>query len=466
MHTEQRRDPGPERSSARRAGAFLAGALLAPALLVGCSDILDVEDPDIVPPENLDTPAGLEARRVGAFGDFAFAYSGAGVGGGGLEGQIMASGLFADEFLHSGTFPTRIEFDARKIQDDNSTLEDYFSLQHLARRAAESTAEAYLTADFIEEAEKDVPLAEMNNLAGFSYVFFGENFCSGVPFSRVLEDGSFEFGQPLTTEQMFEEAIVRFDEALARADAGASEELAHLARAGKARALLNLGRFEEAATVAADVPEDFLYEVQYSGNSDRQENGVYILNVEFERWAVANAEGGNGLDYRDRFTAGDPRTPWARTPDDDVGFDTSVEQYDQLKYTAEPEDIPLASGLEALLIQAEAALQAGDAAGWKAIHDDLRAGVGLGPLETAGLSEAELVDLHFEERAMWLWLTGHRMGDLRRLIRQYDRTEDEVFPTGNYFKTQAGDYGDDVNFPVPFDEENNPNFDTCLDRNA
>ena len=214
------------------------------------------------------------------------------------------------------------------------------------------------------------------------------------------------------------------------------------------------------------MPEDFVYEVRYSANSDRQENGVYVLNVEFERWAVANAEGGNGLDYRDRFTAGDPRTPWTRTPEDDMGFDTSVEQYDQLKYEAEPVDIPLATGLEARLIEAEAALRAGATDEWKAIHDDLRAGIGLGPLDVAGLSEDELVDLHFEERALWLWLTGHRMGDLRRLIRQYGRTEDEVFPTGNYFKTQAGDYGDDVNFPVPFDEENNPNFESCLDRSA
>lgn len=466
MHSEQRTDHPTGRAGLRRAGALLAGAFLVPALLTACSDVLEVEDPDIVPPENLDSPAGLEARRVGAFGDFAFAYSGAGVGGGGLEGQIMASGLFADEFHHSGTFPTRIEFDARKIQDDNSTLEDYYSLQHMARRAAESTADAYLAADFIEESEKDVPVAEMNNLAGFTYVFFGENFCSGVPFSRVLDDGSFEFGQPLTTEQMFEEAIARFDEALARAEAGGSADLALLARVGKARALLNLGRFDEAAAEAAEVPDDFAYEVRYSGNSDRQENGVYVLNVEFERWAVANAEAGNGLDYRDRFTAGDPRTPWTRTPEDDMGFDTSVEQYDQLKYADEPTDIPLATGLETRLIEAEAALRSGDVAGWKAIHDDLRAEAGLGPLETGGLSDDELVDLHFEERALWLWLTGHRMGDLRRLIRQYDRTEDEVFPTGDYFKTQAGDYGDDVNFPVPFDEENNPNFDSCLNRNA
>jgi len=35
-------------------------------------------------------------------------------------------------------------------------------------------------------------------------------------------------------------------------------------------------------------------------------------------------------------------------------------------------------------------------------------------------------------------------------------------PTGAYFK--GGLYGTDYNFPVPFEETNNPNFTACLDR--
>ena len=50
------------------------------------------------------------------------------------------------------------------------------------------------------------------------------------------------------------------------------------------------------------------------------------------------------------------------------------------------------------------------------------------------------------------------------MIRQYGFTEDEVFPTGAHFK--GSDYGNDVNFPIPEDEENNPNFVSCADRNA
>ena len=36
--------------------------------------------------------------------------------------------------------------------------------------------------------------------------------------------------------------------------------------------------------------------------------------------------------------------------------------------------------------------------------------------------------------------------------------------TGAWFKGE--NYSDAVNLPIPFDETNNPNFTTCLDRNA
>jgi hypothetical protein len=50
------------------------------------------------------------------------------------------------------------------------------------------------------------------------------------------------------------------------------------------------------------------------------------------------------------------------------------------------------------------------------------------------------------------------------LIRQYGRTEDKVFPSGEHYK--GGTYGTDVNFPVPDDEKYNPQFKGCIDRNA
>jgi hypothetical protein len=72
--------------------------------------------------------------------------------------------------------------------------------------------------------------------------------------------------------------------------------------------------------------------------------------------------------------------------------------------------------------------------------------------------------LLFREKAFWTFGRGQRLPDLRRLIRQYGRTQDQVFPVGLYFK--GGSYGTDVNFPVPSSEAVNPLFTGCLDRKA
>jgi len=70
----------------------------------------------------------------------------------------------------------------------------------------------------------------------------------------------------------------------------------------------------------------------------------------------------------------------------------------------------------------------------------------------------------FHERAFWMYLTGHREGDLRRLIRQYGFAATSVFPIGVDVNGIA--YGPDVNFSISEDEDNNPNFHGCTNRSA
>jgi len=122
--------------------------------------------------------------------------------------------------------------------------------------------------------------------------------------------------------------------------------------------------------------------------------------------------------------------------------------------------VAIATGTEARLIQAEAALKAGDYPTALGILNALRGGAGMSALTPAVGTPAQ-VDQLFRERAFWLFATGHRMGDLRRLVKQYGRSQASVFPSGPYFK--GTDYGDQVAFPVPQTEENNPNFsrDAC-----
>jgi starch-binding outer membrane protein, SusD/RagB family len=131
--------------------------------------------------------------------------------------------------------------------------------------------------------------------------------------------------------------------------------------------------------------------------------------------------------------------------------------------------VPLADYLEAQLIIAESELQTSAFSAMTQRLNDLRDLLGLGALATPGNLDAA-VDQLFSERAFWLFATGHRLGDMRRLIRQYGRAAETVFPTGDWFKGGLT-YGSDVNLPLPRREQNNPNVPTdpalagCLDRN-
>jgi hypothetical protein len=85
----------------------------------------------------------------------------------------------------------------------------------------------------------------------------------------------------------------------------------------------------------------------------------------------------------------------------------------------------------------------------------------------APTAQAAAVDQFFRERAAWLWLTGHRLGDMRRLIRQYGRAANTVFPVGPVLTRFGSTYGNDVNYPIPFIESNNPKAQAgCLNRGA
>src|SRR5881296_1817315 len=181
--------------------ALVGVALLVPQ--VGCNDPLRVTIPDIVQPGQLSDSAALETVRAGAIGDFAIAYTGDHPdGSGGTEGVIMYGGLLADEWINSETFPTRIEVDARTIQVTNADVDLWYRLLHRARRAAEVAAER-----FAAVAPTDPGHAEMLILAGYTYIFFAETYCSGVPVSKLNDDGSITYGQPLTTAQLLDTAI-------------------------------------------------------------------------------------------------------------------------------------------------------------------------------------------------------------------------------------------------------------------
>jgi hypothetical protein len=414
--------------------------------------LLDVEDVDVLDPEEIDTPAGLPTLLAATVSHFQIAYSGGGdLSNGGHEGMVNMSGLLADEYIHAETFPDRQGVDVRSVAPGNGSVKGVFFDLSQARAFADLTSERYNQFDPGVEGH-----SETLSLAAYAYLIFAENFCSGVPFSRLTE-GSVEYGQPQTRDEMLEIALAKFDSALAFATANQRDDLAQLASVGRGRVMLNQGRFADAATAVAGVPASFVYAIESSTNSTRQNNGIWNYTVNFFGFSVPNAEGGNGLPWR---VANDPRVPWQDSGTE--GFDGETPYFVQVKYPAKESSTSLATGTEARLIEAEAALRAGNPGLMLQRLNALRQPLGLANLTDPGSAVAR-ENLLFRERGFWLYLTAHRLGDLRRLVRQYGRQADSVFPTGMYHK--GGAYGTDVNFPVSADERNNPNFTECLDRN-
>jgi hypothetical protein len=482
----------------RSGGRVLAASIILAALwtLAAACHITDVTNPDIVPTEGLNDPLALPTIRAGAIGDFGIAYTGSGASGSGgtVEGQVLASGMLGDELINTETFPDRVQADARQTDPASGTFTTVF--RNLARANVSGLAAAGKFAQ-LSDTIRNTGMSEMLSLAAYSRVFFAENYCSGVPLSYPKPDGTVTNGAQNTTAQMLDSALLVFNHALAAAvqlnDSTAGKaSVIQLARIGKARTLLDMGLIADADTVvsAANVPTSFAYSILHDLNTTRQQNGVYNGIKKFERYGVADREGGVGLPWRDT-TQLDPRTPYTRSSGrSNVGFDNVTPQYDQLRYVDEKASITLATGLEARLINAEAALKRGDTTAYLTFLNGLRAtppsyilaGVQwtttpnalpnpVAPMTALATptSDTAAVSQLFNERARWLWVTGHRLNDMRRLIRPtavrggYGRAENTVFPNGPYFKNGLV-YGSDVNFPIPLDEQNNPGVIGCLDR--
>lgn len=451
-------------SAARRA-VRPVGALAAVATLASCSNkILTVDTPDVLSQSALGGSLGATTLRNGAMQDFVVAFSGT------QDGFVVSTGNMSDEIQTSDTFADRFFTDGRRQTEvlGGATTTMYNNL-HLARTGLGSSIRAWAKVKSATNAAAKDSLSEMYAIRGFSEDFFAESYCAGVPFSYVNDDGSFTFGDPLTTTQMLTIAGASMDTANTLATGAAYKNLASV---GKGRVLLNLGQFAQAAAAVSSVPTSYKYTVYHSIATPRQQNGIF--NGTFQsasRYTVGTREGINGLDYL--TTPADPRVPW--TPSTRVGFDgTSRNLPVEQKYPAQNSPVVLADGIEARLIEAEARLNAtnggsqGDRDAMFAMLNTLRAtglAAAITPLAAAPTTQDAAIDMLFKERAFWMWLTGHRMGDMRRLMRQYGRPHTAVFPTGAMSLRPGDTYGTDVNFIVPFPERNNSKFTGCLNRN-
>lgn len=445
--------------------ALLGVAALAFAACT--NDLLTVPDVDVVKPEALGGKSSLPSVLAAAIGDFGVAFGGSNAD----EGQNEMSGLLADEFVNSESFPTRIEVDQRSTNPINATMLTIFRDIESARATSESAERSFAALDPTNGSR-----AEVIALNAYTYVLLAENYCSGVPASTINLDGSFTYGDPMTTAQMLATALAKFDSAITIASAASATTPLNFARVGKGRVLVDQKSYAAAAAAVAAVPSSFRYTINHDENSARQNNGVFSFAQNSRRFSIPDREGTNGLPFRSDGLVDGRLAVRQNSGSGGNGFDNFTPLFVSAKFQNRSAPSPVAEGSEARLIEAEAALAANDDATFLVKLNAARAAAATyalapavapaspAPLTTVPATAASKVDLLFQERAYNLFLTSHRLGDMRRLISQYGRGTETVFPTGAYFK--GGVYGTDVNFPVPFEEQNNPNFKGCLDRKA
>jgi starch-binding outer membrane protein, SusD/RagB family len=434
-------------------------ALLLACAVAACStsELLDVTTPDQITPDQAGSAVGAAALRASAIGNFAAFYGGD--YGGSFHGVSITSGMLTDEIesARGGTEHLDSRAQNEGVQPLSTTWAFVGQSTTQTVRAIRSLKEFAVEGTATEKATKATQVGHLYALQGFAYVILGENYCSGIPIANANDLAPKT--DILTTAQLYARAQAYFDTAAATlGTTTADQPFRNAVAVGRGRVLIDLARYDEAAAAVSAVPTNFSFAVTYSATSVT--NAVYDWMNATLNYAPADKEGGNGLDF---ISARDPRVTVIRNaagaPTPRAGQDGAT-HYTQTVFATAAAPIPVATGVEARLIEAEAALQKGDAATYIAKMNDARTTVtGLTPLADPGSAVARQ-NLLFRERAFWFWGTAHRLGDLRRLVKYYQRGAETVFPTGPYFK--GGAYGTDISLIPAQAEKNNPEFTGCL----
>lgn len=477
-------------------GARIRGVTAAATLLVGslagCTateTLLEATDPDLITPEFANSPEGALALYFGALARLRQATAGSG----GEGSTWLFGGLLADEWSTSSTFVQNDETDQRAIREDNSTVTTMF--RDLSRtRTSANQAIALMKQWRPAEVGR---IAELYWARGFVEMQMASDFCNGIPLSNGADPSNVIYGVPQPVAAVFATAIASLDSGLAINTAAdtASQRVHRALLITKARALLGINQVAAAAALIVDgtsatdtnrtrIPTAYTSNATYiAGTGDLT---LWAQPLSARRYTVGDSLEGNARNLLVAnaipfFSARDPRVPVSYTVTN-AGRDTTRSQ-DGLTFSrtttlwARTTATPIVSGLDARLITAEGQLAAGNIAGWLATLNALRAApprlgevvpAAMAPLTDPGTPEAR-VSLLFREKAFWQFGRGHRLGDLRRLVRFYPgRTPANTFPTGQHYR--GGVYGADLNLPIPQAEQNNPNVGpnarACIDRNA
>lgn len=467
-------------------------ALWVLMLIAGCSNwkdqLLSPQNPGLIDQGAVGSPVAATALKIGAIGKLRTLLNCS-------SGECLweESGNLADEFKNSDFQPDRQDLDQRTMTTANAELSGTTGFYAISTQIRGYVKDA-IAAEHKYNPQNRADIGELWGALAFVEMQLGEDFCNGIPLGSntngTVDYSSPEFA-PLTNQQVYDVALKHVDSALAVVGPGTdSTSLMNIRQAAlitRARILIDEGGAANVAAAAAlvptsAVPSTYQYDFLSSPSSNSDDNGLWILNISVSRITVSDSvDVFGGVTYTTKnalpfASANDPRVPvlsGSQANPTVAAEDGTTPMFIEQIWKNRDDPVPMVSGIDARLIEAEARLVATDLQGMTDILNALRATPpAIGTFQPAAMTplatpadQPSAISLFFREKAFWTFGRGQRLGDLRRLIRQYGRTEDQVFPTGTYFKG-GQPYGHDVNFPVPDVERVNPQFKGCIDRNA
>jgi len=401
-------------------------AVAALGLVAACGNfdrLLTVQTPSRLAETSFLVPGNAALISASAVADYECA----------LGGYIVASGLGAGELVDATQTAARWNYDRRNVEAVDALYSTsgcegigVYTPINTARYTNDQAVQKLLEWTDAQVPNRQRLIAINSAMAGFSLVLLGEGFCEGV----------IGLGGSLTPAQLFDSAEVRFTRAITAATAAGDASVLNLAYVGRARARINKGQKPGAAEDAARVPVGFVYNATADATIGRRNNRIFQQVNQSNATTVAPA-------YR---TLNDPRvsvTDLNRTAPDQVN-----RLWNQNKYASLTATYPIASGVEAQLILAEAR---GGTEG-VAILNTLRARSGVALPALTGAETANFDGAVAEERRRELFLQGNRWFDVKRFNLPQ-------VPAANTLYSKGGVYGTQRCWPLPDVEKlANPNF--------
>ena len=386
-----------------------ATALVAVLALGACESLLTVQDPQRYTAEDLDTALPAVANGVeGAVHTV-------------MDNFVVYQALLADVYQHTGTWGGYDEVDHGRFQYGTSPMDGTHNAWLRANWFAMDAEERFKNVLGESEAASSPMTAQVRLGGAFADLYMGLSFCESV-------------GQPsgpaITDMDALRQAVQEFTNAMQTAQSAGRSDYAMAAQAGRAQANLLLGDLTAAAADASAVGDGFSYEAVF--NQTVNNWVVLVTTKNFNEAAGLLHKWWDQIDVSD--DPGFMRDPWTdeydmRIPvyfDGEVATDNETPHYSQWKYSGLTDNIPMVHSDLMRLIEAEAAMSAGDYAGATAILNNLRDAVGLAPFETP-TDEGMMMEYLLSERFAELFMEGQRAADLYRfgLTRQiFDALDD------------------------------------------